>query len=78
MNNDASATVGQGSLMHVGREGRPMWSDPINNLLSLRLLRKLMLVLIERYHNYIKWAHQQNRSVLVSSLVFLFVFFKAT
>lgn len=53
MNIDASATVGQGSLMHAGCEGRPMWSDPINNLLSLRLLKKLMLVLIDRYHNYI-------------------------
>ncbi|KAK3524329.1 hypothetical protein QTP70_028053 [Hemibagrus guttatus] len=39
---------GRGSLMHVGSEGWPVWSDPTDELLLLKLLKKLMLALIER------------------------------
>ena len=42
---------GQGSLMHVGSEGWPVWSDQTDELLELKLLKKLMLVLIERAQN---------------------------
>ena len=42
---------GQGSLMHVGSEGWPEWSDPTDELLLLKLLKKLMLVLIEKCQN---------------------------
>ncbi|KAK3572558.1 hypothetical protein QTP86_000435 [Hemibagrus guttatus] len=38
----------QGSLMHVGSEGCPVWSNPTDKLLMLILLKKLMLVLKER------------------------------
>ena len=38
---------GQGSLMHVV-SGWPAWSDPTDELLLLKLLKKLMLVLIQR------------------------------
>ena len=38
----------QGSLMHVGSEGWPAWSNTTDKLLLLKLLKKLMLVLIER------------------------------
>ncbi len=31
---------GQGSLMHVGSKGWPMWSDPTDKLLLLKLLKK--------------------------------------
>ena len=41
----------QGSFMHVGREGWLAWSDPTDELLLLKLLKKLMLVLIERCQN---------------------------
>ena len=41
----------RGSLMHVGSEGWPVLSDPIEELLELKLLKKLMLVLIERCQN---------------------------
>ena len=34
--------------MHLGSEGWPVWSDPTDELLWLKLLKKLMLVLIER------------------------------
>ena len=39
---------GQDLSMHVGSEGWPVWSDPTDELLLLILLRKLILVLIER------------------------------
>ena len=39
---------GQGSLMHMGSKGWPTWSDPTDELLFFKLLKKLMLVLIER------------------------------
>ena len=42
---------GQGSLMHVGSEGWPVWSDPTDELLMLKLLSNLMLVQIERLQN---------------------------
>lgn len=35
---------GQGSVMYVGSEGWPVWSDPTDELLWLKLLKKLMLV----------------------------------
>ena len=38
-------------MMHVGSEGWPVLSDPIEELLELKLLKKLMLVLIERSQN---------------------------
>ena len=38
----------QGSLLHLGSERFPLWSHPTEKLLLLKLLRKLMLVLIER------------------------------
>ena len=41
----------QGSLMHVGSEGWPVLSDPIEELLELKLLKKLMLVPTERCQN---------------------------
>ena len=41
----------RGSLMHVGSEGWPVLSDPIEELLELKLMKKLMLVLIERCQN---------------------------
>ena len=41
----------RGSLMHVGSEGWPVLSGPIEELLELKLLKKLMLVLIERCQN---------------------------
>ena len=37
--------------MHGGSEGWPAWSDPTDELLLLKLLKKLMLVLIERCQN---------------------------
>ena len=40
-----------GSLMHAGSEGWPVWSNPTDKLLLLKLLKKLMLVLIERCQN---------------------------
>ncbi|KAK3568664.1 hypothetical protein QTP86_011458 [Hemibagrus guttatus] len=40
---------GQGSLM--GIKGWPVWSNPTDELMSLKLLKKLMLVLIERCQN---------------------------
>ena len=42
---------GQGSLMLMGSEGWPMWSNPIDEPLLLSLLKKSMLVLIERCQN---------------------------
>ena len=42
---------GQGSMMHVGSEGWPLWSDPTDELLLLKLLKKLILVLTERCPN---------------------------
>ncbi|KAK3556078.1 hypothetical protein QTP70_004374 [Hemibagrus guttatus] len=39
---------GQGSLMHMGSEGWLVWSDPTDELLLHKLLKKLMQVLIER------------------------------
>ena len=36
---------------HVGNEDWPVWSDPIDKLLLLKLLKKFMLVLIERCQN---------------------------
>ena len=36
--------------MHVGNEGWPVWSNPTDKLLLLKLL-ELMLVLIERCQN---------------------------
>ena len=41
---------GQGSLMHLGSIGWPLWSDP-TQLLLITLLKKLLLVLIERCKN---------------------------
>ncbi|KAK3527039.1 hypothetical protein QTP86_008668 [Hemibagrus guttatus] len=41
----------RGSLMPVGSEGWPVWSDPTDELLLLKSLKKLMLVLIERGQN---------------------------
>ena len=38
----------QGSLIQVGSEGWPVLSNPIEELLELKLLKKLMLVPIER------------------------------
>ncbi|KAK3520889.1 hypothetical protein QTP86_017021, partial [Hemibagrus guttatus] len=35
---------GRGSLMHLGSEGWPVWSDPTDELLLLKLLKKLRLV----------------------------------
>ncbi|KAK3555069.1 hypothetical protein QTP86_007979 [Hemibagrus guttatus] len=40
--------AGRGSSMHMGSEGRPVWSDPTDELLLLKMLKTLMLVLIER------------------------------
>ena len=37
--------------MHVGSEGCPVWSDPTDELLLLKLLKKLVLVLTERCQN---------------------------
>lgn len=34
--------------MQVGSKGWPVWSDPTEELLLLKLLKKLMLLLIER------------------------------
>ena len=42
---------GQGLLMLVGSEVWPVWSDPTDELLLLKLLKKLMLVLIEWCQN---------------------------
>ena len=42
---------GQSSLVHVGSEAWPVWSDPTDELLLLKLLKKLMVVLIERCPN---------------------------
>lgn len=39
---------GRGSLILVGSEGWPVWSDPADKLLQLKLPKKLALVLIER------------------------------
>ena len=36
--------------MHVGNKDWPVWSDPTDELLLLKLLKRLMLVLIERMH----------------------------
>ena len=36
--------------MHVGSKGWPVWSDSTDKLLLLKLLKKLMLVLIDRCH----------------------------
>ena len=41
----------QGSLIPVGSIGWPVWSDPTDKLLLLTLLKKLMLVLIQRCQN---------------------------
>ena len=41
----------KGLLMHVGSEGCPGWSDRTDTLLLLKLLKKLMLALIERCQN---------------------------
>ena len=38
---------GQGSLMQMWNESWPVWSDPTVKILLLKLLKKLMLVLIE-------------------------------
>ena len=46
-----SVMGGHGSLMHVGSKGRAVWSDPTDELMFFKLLKKLMLVLIERYQN---------------------------
>ena len=35
--------------MHIGSKGWPMWSNPTDKLLLLKLLKKLMPVLIQRY-----------------------------
>ena len=45
------AMGGQDSLMHVGSEGWPMWSDPTDDALLPKLLKKLMLVLLDRCQN---------------------------
>ena len=37
--------------MHMANEGWPGWSDPTDELLELKLLKKFMLVLIERCQN---------------------------
>ena len=37
--------------MHVGSDGWPVLSDPIEELLELKLLKKSMLVPIERCQN---------------------------
>ena len=42
---------GQGSLMHVRSEGWPVWLDPTDKPLLLKLLKTLILVLIERCQN---------------------------
>ena len=41
----------RGSLMHMGSEGWPVLFDPIEELLELKLMKQLMLVLIERSQN---------------------------
>ena len=41
--------------MQVGSEGWPVWSDPTDQLLELRLLKQLLLVLIERSQNTQSW-----------------------
>ena len=49
-----SVMTSQASLMyvgHVGNEGWPVWSDPTDELPLIKLLKKLMLVLIERCQN---------------------------
>ncbi|KAK3544669.1 hypothetical protein QTP86_026149, partial [Hemibagrus guttatus] len=42
---------GHGWPRHMGSEGWPVWSDPTDELLLLKLLQTLMLVLIERCQN---------------------------
>ena len=41
-----------GSLMHVGSEGWPVWFDPTDELLLLKLLKRLMLTLMDAYKEY--------------------------
>ena len=40
------AMGGQGSWMHVGSEGWPVWLDPTDKLLLIKLLKRFMLILM--------------------------------
>ena len=42
---------GKGSLIHMGSEHWPLWCDPRDEPLLLKLLKKLKLVLVDRFQN---------------------------
>ena len=60
-------TGGQASLMHVGSEGLPVLSDPTDELLLLKLLKKLMPVQVsDTFRGLVESMPRRVRAVLAA------------